>query len=274
MVRFPNNNNTATFDKITFEMDEWDSNSAPPTSSLSILSSRPSMGKTAFAIQLACSMDPKESILYVSNESITNKTLAHLTGISVDKINVNNLSIDESKAVTSANQKLNTKSFIALENILLTNKESLQAIRQAIALHLPKGVIIDGISWRDFKNSQYTQNDYIEYFKELKNIAQEYKLEIMVLHELDRTVEKKGLGSIPDLRDLKNESFLTTITDNIFFLYRPTYYGLNDYHPQFKGRQIMEVICFEKEKKEVNLFEINANFNQFTSLDPDSTSIM
>jgi hypothetical protein len=36
----------------------------------------------------------------------------------------------------------------------------------------------------------------------------------------------------------------------------------------------MEVICFEKEKKEVNLFEINANFNQFTSLDPDSTSIM
>jgi replicative DNA helicase len=97
---------------------------------------------------------------------------------------------------------------------------------------------------------------------------------MLVLHELDRTVEKKDKNSLPDLSDLKNENFLTTITDNIFFLYRPTYYGLNDYHSQFKGKHIMEVICFEKEKKEINFFEINANFNQFISLDPDSTSIM
>ena len=274
MVKFPNYNNTTTFDKITFEMDEWDTNSSTPKSSLSILSSRPSMGKTSFAIQLACSMNSNESILYVSNESIINKTLAHLTGISVNKINADNLSIEEKNAVIKAFQKRNTLSFIALENILLTQKDSLQAIRQAIDLHQPKGVIIDGISWRDFQNSQYTQNDYIDYFKELKSLSDEYKIDMLVLHELDRTVEKKDKNSLPDLSDLKNENFLTTITDNIFFLYRPTYYGLNDYHSQFKGKHIMEVICFEKEKKEINFFEINANFNQFTSLDPDSTSIM
>lgn len=275
MIRLPNNNNSATNDKISFETDGWDTNTSENKSSLSILSSRPAMGKTSFAIQLACAANSDVPFLFVSNETITNKTIAHLTGILLDKINTNNLSIEESIAIAKANQKLNSMvTFNILENVQLTNKDSLLAIRKTIALHQPKGVIIDGISWRDFKNSQYTQNDYIEYFKELKNIAQEYKIEMLVLHELDRTVEKKDKNSLPDLSDLKNENFLTTITDNVFFLYRPTYYGLNDYHPQFKDKHIMEVICFEKEKKEINFFEINANFNQFNSLDTDSTSIM
>lgn len=267
MIRQSNNNNATTYDKISFETYGWGTNSSEVTSSFSILSSRPAMGKTSFAIQLACSIDSNESILYVSNESILNKTLAHLTGISIDKINADNLSTEEKNVVIKASQKRNTLSFIAIENIILTQKDSLLAIRQAIDLHQPKGVIIDGISWRDFKNKKCTQNEYIKFFKELKNIAQEYKIEMLVLHELDRTVEKKGLGSIPDLSDLKNESFLKTITDNIFFLYRPMYYGIADYYPQFIGKQIMEVISFEKEKKEIILYEINSNFNQFKLLE-------
>lgn len=274
MIRLSNNNNTSTNDKISFETDGWGTNSSEVKSSLSILSSRPAMGKTSFAIQLACTVNPKVPFLYISNETITNKTIAHLTGISLDKINTNNLSMEESVAVTKANQKLKSMAFNILENIQFTTKDSLQTIRQAIISKQSKGVIIDGINWRDFKNNQCTQNDYIQYFNELKSIAEEYNIDLLVLHELDRTVEKKDKNSLPDLSDLKNETFLTTITDNIFFLYRPTYYGLNDYHPQFKGKHIMEVICFEKEKKEINFFEINADFNQFTSLDPDSTSIM
>jgi len=274
MIRLSNNNNAATNDKISFETDGWGTNSSEVTSSLSILSSRPAMGKTSFAIQLACTVNPGVPFLYISNETITNKTIAHLTGISLDKINSTNLSIKESVAVTKANQKLKSMALNVLENIQLTTKDSLQTIRQVVISKQPKGVIIDGINWRDFKNSQYTLNDYIDYFNDLKSLSDEYKIDILVLHELDRTVEKKDKNSLPDLSDLKNENFLTTITDNIFFLYRPTYYGLNDYHQQFKGKHIMEVICFEKEKKEINFFEINANFNRFTSLDPDSTSIM
>lgn len=262
MALIPNNNNPVTNYKITFEMN----NSSEVISSFSILTSRPAMGKTSFAIQLACSVNTDIPFLYVSNESITNKTLAHLTGFSVDKINADNLSSEENKAVTTANQKLKSMGFVALENVLLTNKDSLQTFRTAIALHQPKGVIIDGINWVDFKNNQRTQNDYIDYFNELKNIAIEYKIDLLVLHELDRTVEKKGKNSVPDLTDLKNEAFLTTITDTIFFLYRPLYYGIDDYYPQFKGKQIMEVTCFKKGKKESNLFEINANFNQFIPL--------
>lgn len=275
MIRLPNNNNAATNDKISFETDGWDTNTSDVKSSLSILSSRPAMGKTSFAIQLACAVNPDVPFLYISNETITNKTIAHLTGISLDKINTNNLSIEESNAITKANQKLNLMvAFNILENVQFTNKDSLQTIRQAVISKQPKGVIIDGINWRDFKNNQCTQNDYIQYFNELKGIADEYQIDILVLHELDRTVEKKDNNSVPDLTDLKNESFLTTITDTIFFLYRPMYYGITDYYPQFKEKQIIEVICFEKGKKESNLFEINSAFNQFTSFDPDSFSTM
>ncbi len=274
MGLIPNNNNSATTTKIIFKMNGSDTNSAEITSSFSILTSRPAMGKTSFAIQLACAVNTGMPFLYVSNESITNKTLAHLTGFSVDKINGDNLSSEENKAVTTANQKLKSMALVALENVLLTNKDSLQTIRKAIVLHQPKGVIIDGINWRDFENNQRTQNDYIDYFNELKNIAIEYKIDVLVLHELDRTVEKKGKNSVPDLTDLKNEAFLTTITDTIFFLYRPMYYGINDYYPQFKGKKIMEVICFEKGKRESNLFEINRDFNQFTPLVPDNSDIV
>lgn len=277
MIRLSNNNNAATNDKISFETDGWGTNSSEVKSSLSILSSRPAMGKTSFAIQIACTVNPEVPFLYISNENITNKTISHLTGISIDKIKTNNLSIEESNAITNANQKLKSMALNVLENVQLTTKDSLQTIRQAIISKRPKGVIIDGINWRDFKNNQCTQNDYIEYFNELKSIADEYQIDLLVLHELDRTVEKKGNNSVPDLTDLKNEAFLTTITENIFFLYRPEYYGLADYYPKFKYKHIIEVTCFEKGKKmpsENNLFEINANFNQFTPLQPDSCSIM
>lgn len=274
MIRLSNNNNASTNDKISFETDGWGTNSSKVKSSISILSSRPAMGKTSFAIQLACTVNPEVPFLYISNETITNKTIAHLTGISLDKINSNNLSIEEIVAVTKANQKLKSMAFNILENVQFTTKDSLQTIRQAIISKQPKGVIIDGINWRDFKNNQCTQNDYIQYFNELKSIAEEYNIDFLVLHELDRTVEKKDNNSVPDLTDLKNESFLTTITENIFFLYRPMYYGITDYYPQFKEKQMIEVICFEKGKKESNLFEINTGFNQFISLDPDSISTM
>jgi replicative DNA helicase len=154
MIRLSNNNNAATNDKISFETDGWGTNSSEVTSSLSILSSRPAMGKTSFAIQLACTVNPGVPFLYISNETITNKTIAHLTGISLDKINSTNLSIKESVAVTKANQKLKSMALNVLENIQLTTKDSLQTIRQVVISKQPKGVIIDGINWRDFKNSQ------------------------------------------------------------------------------------------------------------------------
>ena len=120
MIRLSNNNNASTNDKISFETDGWGTNSSEVKSSLSILSSRPAMGKTSFAIQLACTVNQEMPFLYISNETITNKTIAHLTGISLNKINSNNLSIEESVAVTKANQKLKSIAFNILENVQFT----------------------------------------------------------------------------------------------------------------------------------------------------------
>ena len=234
---------------------------------LSILSSRPAMGKTSFAIQLATTVADDIKVLYVSNETIENKIIANLTGIDLRKIISTELKPNEVLEIENKKELLNRLRISTIENLQLTEINSISIIRENIFKHKAELVFIDGINWRDFKAKQYSMQNYISYFEKLRDLTIEFNIEIIVLHELDRTVEKKGNGSKPDLSDLINESFLIDLASSIQFLYRPKYYGLQYASPEFKDKHILEVV-FAKDDNDKHpsymYFEINTEFNQFS----------
>lgn len=245
-------------------MNNFPKNNKPE---LTILSSRPAMGKTSFAIQIATTVADEIKVLYISNEPIENKIVANLTGIDLRKIISTNLKPNEILEVENKKELLNRLPISTIENLQLTEENSITIIKENIIKHKAELVFIDGINWRDFKAKQNSMQNYIKYFERLKDLTIEFNIEIIVLHELDRAVEKKENGSKPDLTDLKNESFLIDLASSIQFLYRPKYYGLQYTSLEFKDKHILEVI-FAKDDNDKRpsyiFFEINKEFNQFS----------
>ncbi len=243
-------------------------NSQNNQAELTLISSRPGMGKTSFAIQLATSVVDKRKTLYISNETIENKIIANLTGIELKLIKSSRLTPRQIVEIQNKKELLNKLNFSIIENFQFTMKNSVATIRENILTAGAELVFVDGINWKDFKESKEDILSYINFFKELKNLSNEFKIEIIVLHELDRTVEKKKTGSKPDLTDLINESFLIELATSIQFLYRPKYYGLQYDNSKFNEKHILEVFCAKDDKYEQSsmFFEINPEFNQFTPI--------
>jgi len=63
--------------------------------------------------------------------------------------------------------------------------------------------------------------------RNLKKLAKELKLPIIVLSQLPKTIEKRKKNKRPKLSDLRKITSIELYADIVAFLYRPEYYGIN-----------------------------------------------
>lgn len=230
---------------------------------LKIISSRPCMGKTSFSVQWATTLLKKNSVLFISEENIEIKFMAHLMNISLNQLINGELNSAEKKLYTEKKEWLDKKPLHLIENFKISKKENFSVIKKEIEITEVKKIFIDGISRKDFHENNFTLQEYFDFIQSLKNVAISCDAEIILLHEMDRMVEKKTGSRRPSLEDLKKEKELISIADTITFLYREDYYNL---HVPEENKKILEVITGEDSlvfpKK--TLYKINTHFNQFS----------
>ncbi len=206
-------------------------------SDLIIIASRPGMGKTTLAFNLAenaAIQFEKPGIIFsleMASMQLGNKAIASQTGIDLNKLRTGNLSTDDWKILNTGITPLTTAP-IFIDDQPAIHVYELRAKLRRLKAQYPDlaWVIIDYLqlmTGTDPDNKQQTREQQISYIsRSLKTIAKELDLPLIALSQLSRSVETRGGDKKPQLSDLRESGAIEADADVVIFIYRPEYYGI------------------------------------------------
>ncbi len=198
-----------------------------------ILAARPSMGKTAFSLNIAknVSLNSKKSVAFfsleMSREQLVNRLLCSTALIDSQKLRTGRLTQQEEWERLSAAASVLIDAPLYIDD---TPGITVGEIRsKARRLKTEKGldlIIIDYLQLmqsRSSRNSDNRQQEISEISRSLKSLARELKVPVVALSQLSRSVEARQ-NHRPLLSDLRESGSLEQDADMVEFLYRDAYY--------------------------------------------------
>lgn len=204
---------------------------------LIILAARPSIGKTAFALNImsnAIILD-KQAGLFLSYEmgleQLTIRIMSMLSGVDSMKIKTGNLTPEEISLLIIASKTIKDEGFYFSDESGTTAGNMRALIMSYILRDKIKFVVIDYLQlMRSGKNHTNTNDEISEITRELKLIAKDLKIPIILLSQLNRKVEER-IDKRPVLSDLRQSGAIEQDADVIMFLYRDDYYNPHTTQP-------------------------------------------
>ena len=207
--------------------------------SLYILAARPSMGKTALALNIGAYVALEENTpvlifsLEMSAEQVANRMIAAESRVNLRQLlDVNsakgNVSMNsaEWKQLADAAGRLEKCPLYIDETAALSTIELRAKCRRFFAKQkTDKGLIVlDYLQLMDAsRRTDNRQQDVSEISRALKAIAREFKVPVLALSQLSRAVESRQ-DKRPMLSDLRESGAIEQDADMVMFIYREAYY--------------------------------------------------
>ena len=198
-------------------------------SDLILLAARPSMGKTALALNIAANaarMDKAVGIfsLEMSKTQLGGRLLSTRSEINSQYLNTGNVSGETMNALLNALDELsNLKMYIddTAGLGLLELRSKARRLKHERGLDL---MIIDYLQLMQGGHAENRQQEISEISRGLKGLARELDIPIIALSQLSRSVELRAEKK-PQLSDLRESGSLEQDADIVMFLYREEYYN-------------------------------------------------
>ncbi|MDE3212146.1 MAG: replicative DNA helicase [Bacteroidota bacterium] len=208
-------------------------------SDLIILAARPSVGKTAFALNLArnAALHPTKPTavgffsLEMSAGQLVQRILSAESEIWLEKIARGKLEEHEMKQLYKKGIEKLASAPIHIDDTAALNIFELRAkCRRLKNKHNVGLIIIDYLQLMsgagENRNSNREQ-EISRISRDLKGLAKELQIPIIALSQLSREVEKRKEGNkMPQLSDLRESGAIEQDADMVMFLYRPEYYDI------------------------------------------------
>ncbi len=203
-------------------------------SDLIILAARPSMGKSALALNLAqnVAVDSGESVLMfaleMSKEQLVDRLLASEAGVNSWNLRTGNLSDDDFEKIGHAMGLLSEAKLFIDDTPGITVSELRTKARRE-AHKRPLGlIIVDYLQLMSggarFSGSDNRVQEVSEISRGLKGVARELNVPVLALSQLSRSVESRS-PQIPQLADLRESGSIEQDADVVAFIYREDYYN-------------------------------------------------
>ena len=199
---------------------------------LIVLAARPSMGKTALAlnfIEAALLSQPKPVLMFsmeMPSESLIMRMLSSLGHVEQNKIRNGNLTEEDWPKLTSAVQKLKGASLYIDDTPALTPQDIRARLRRITReKDTPGLVVVDYLQlMHTADTSEGRTQEISEISRSLKAMAKEFDCPLIALSQLNRGVEQR-----PDKRprnaDLRESGAIEQDADVVLFIYRDEYYN-------------------------------------------------
>ena len=226
-------------------------------SDLVLVAARPSMGKTAFVLNMAQRIakrgDAAVAIfsLEMSREQLANRLLAMESHVDAQKLRSGNLSAEDwSKLVEGAN--IIGSSRLIIDDTPGISVAELRSKCRKYKLEHDLGVImIDYLQLMSGSGrTDSRQQEISEISRSLKALARELDVPVIALSQLSRAVEQRP-DHRPMLSDLRESGAIEQDADVVMFIYRDDYY-----HKDTEKKGIAEIIIAKQRNGPIGTIEL------------------
>ena len=240
-------------------------------SDLVLVAARPSMGKTAFVLNIAehiAFRDKKAVALFsleMSKEQLVNRLFAMESRVDAQNIRSGNLSDNDWENLIESAGVIGNSNLIIDDTPGISLSELRSKCRKFKLEHDIQLVIIDYLQLMSgsSRRSDSRQQEISEISRGLKLIARELNVPVIALSQLSRAVEQRE-NKKPILSDLRESGAIEQDADVVMFLYRDEYY-----HEDSTKKGIAEVVIAKQRNGPIGTVELVwlANYTKFANLE-------
>ena len=195
---------------------------------LIIIAARPSMGKSALALNIAQNValqDKPVAIfsLEMSREEVVSRMLCSAGRIDLQRLNTGRLTEADFTKLSNAASQLYKKPIYVDDSPGLTVTElraKSRRLRRRPGLGL---VVVDYLQLMHGSGGENRQQEIAMISRSLKNLARELEVPVIALSQLNRALEQRE-DKRPRLGDLRESGALEQDADVVMFIYRDEYY--------------------------------------------------
>ena len=201
-------------------------------SDLILLAARPSMGKTAFALNIAKHVIVTERVptvffsLEMSGKQLTNRLISMDSEINAHNIRTGNLNSDQWGKLVNSARTIGEATLFIDDTPGISVKDMRSKCRK-LKMEMGIGLIIIDylqLMTTDSKKNDSRQNEVSEISRSLKAIAREMNCPVLALSQLSREADKRTDDKRPVLSDLRDSGAIEQDADVVMFIYRDEYY--------------------------------------------------
>jgi replicative DNA helicase len=222
------------------QLDEWTAGLQP--SDLVVLAARPSMGKTALALNIAAHAAMRHGrtvgmfSLEMSHQQLFSRMLCAEARVDAHRLRTGRISKDDWQRIIKVFAELSETPMFIDDTPGVTITEMRAKTRR---LKLERGldmVIVDYLQLMQGRGRYDSrQQEISDISRSLKEMAKELHIPILALSQLSRAPEQRGTGEKrPQLSDLRESGAIEQDADVVLFLFREEVYKKED--PDLKGK--------------------------------------
>jgi len=245
-------------------------------SDLIILAARPSMGKTAFALNIARNVAIEERkpvcifSLEMSNDQLSMRLLTSEARIDSNRLRTGFISQEDWQHATDAAGILNELPIFIDDAPNITPMEIRAKARKLYKKHNEIGLII--IDYLQLMRAPFKSDrrdlEIAEISRSLKALAKELNVPIVALSQLNRMLEQRA-DKRPMLSDLRESGALEQDADIVAFIYRDEVYNKEADNPK-KGTAEIIVAKNRNGATGTAFMHFLGQYTRFEDLSPDS----
>ncbi len=205
---------------------------------LVIIASRPSMGKTSFALNIMRFLGVEKGIpsaifsLEMSREQLVMRLLSMESGVSSQALRTGFVSQDRIPDLTEAVHRLRDAPIFIDDTPSIHILELKAKARRIVKEEGVKIVFVDYLQLvRGFRAESKVQ-EIAGISQALKSLAKELKIPVVALSQLSRAPEHRREDRRPRLADLRESGSIEQDADVVLFIFRPEMYYQN---PEYEG---------------------------------------
>lgn len=201
-------------------------------SDLILVAARPSMGKTAFALNIAenVAINQKKCMaifsLEMSREQLVNRMFSLESHVDAQKLRTGNLSDAEWEDLILGASKIGDSKLIIDDTPGISIAELRSKCRKYKHDHGLALIMIDYLQLMSGsgKSGESRQQEISDISRALKSLARELSVPVIALSQLSRAVEQRP-DHRPMLSDLRESGAIEQDADVVMFIYRDDYYN-------------------------------------------------
>lgn len=248
-------------------------------SDLLIVGARPAMGKTSFALNLARNVaviSKKKVVFYsleMSKEQIAQRVLSTEARVQSTKLRTGMLNDQDWMKISAATSALYDCPLYFDDTSTITVPEIKSRIRRMKDVEC---VIIDYLQlMKSGTRSESRVQEVSEITRNLKLMAKDLNIPVIVLAQLSRGTEGRGKSHKPQIADLRESGSIEQDADIVMMLYRDDYYNDNNGDDEYEEVNKVEIIVGKNRHGPTETVELawNPDFTMFSTLERNRDEI-